>query len=244
MIVTSVLMLGDLIWAIITIRRPFYSGLLRPIVVGCFMHSVRINAINLFKDLKDSFVVLLSIFIFIFCYANIGNFIFRTTIEGYIYFDDLQDSYYNMFVLMTTANFPDVMLPAYEDNYWVVFYFISFLIIGLFFLMSLLLANIFNKFRERLETEGLQYLRKQSLYLNQYIDRFDENEKGYLTADETQKFFKELLNLKITECRRDYDTFKHLLKEMQIKNSEKVSKEEIFEFFMAHDGYQRFKTIF
>ena len=89
MIVTFVMMLGDLIYAIISMRRPFYSGLLRPIIVGCFLHSVRINAINLLYDLKDSTVIILGILMFIFVYANIGNFIFRSNIEGYVYFDSL-----------------------------------------------------------------------------------------------------------------------------------------------------------
>ena len=148
-----------------------------------------------------------------------------------------------MFILMTTANFPDVMLPAYEKNYWVIIFFLSFLIVGLFFIMSLLLANIFNKFRERLEKEGLHYLKKQAQYLNIFFDRYDEGEKGYLNAGETRIFFKELLNLKISSSRLDYDTFKHLLKDMNLEDTAKVTKEEIFQFFMKSDGYQRFKTI-
>jgi len=29
------------------------------------------------------------------------------------YFDNYLDAFFNLFVLMTTANYPDVMLPAY-----------------------------------------------------------------------------------------------------------------------------------
>ena len=147
MAITTVLMMADLIWATISLRRPLWSGLLRPIMAACFLRSVRANAINLFKDLRDTVSVLMSIFIFIFFYANIGKFLFSGQIEGYDYFHTLNDSFYNMFILLTTANFPDVMLPAYEKNYWVIIFFISFLIVGLFFFMSLLLANVFNRFK-------------------------------------------------------------------------------------------------
>ena len=46
MLITCTLSLADLLWAIIKLRRPFFAGLLRPIIVGCFLHSVRLNMIN------------------------------------------------------------------------------------------------------------------------------------------------------------------------------------------------------
>lgn len=39
-----------------------------------------------------------------------------------------------MFICLTTSNFPDVMLPAYNANRWYVLYFISYLTLGLYFL--------------------------------------------------------------------------------------------------------------
>ena len=56
-----------------------------------------------------------------------------------------------MLTLLTTANFPDVMLPAYQKNYFSMIFFVSFLLVGLFFLLSLLLASVFNKFKGRLK---------------------------------------------------------------------------------------------
>ena len=81
---------------------------------------------------------------------------------------------------MTTANFPDVMLPAYEERYVYMLFFVFFLVVGMFFLMNMLLANIFNTFKLRLEAEGLYYIKKQSDFLEEYIDSFDEEVKGYL----------------------------------------------------------------
>ena len=89
-----------------------------------------------------------------------------------------------MLILMTTANFPDVMLPAYQTSYWCTFYFISFLFIGLYFLLNLLLASIFNKFKERLTKRGINYETKLRDYLSEYIDGFDDGLKGYLDAEE------------------------------------------------------------
>ena len=59
-----------------------------------------------------------------------------------------------MFILLTTANFPDIMLPEYDKNPINCFVFVSFLILGLFFMMNVLLANVFSKFQQRLEGEN------------------------------------------------------------------------------------------
>ena len=78
-----------------------------------------------------------------------------------------------MLVLLTTANFPDVMLPAYEYNYVYCVFFITFLIIGVYFLSNLMLANVYMHFKIRLESDSLYYIKKQSKYLVDYIERFD-----------------------------------------------------------------------
>lgn len=56
-----------------------------------------------------------------------------------------------MLTAMTTANYPDVMLPQYYNNFFVVFFFIIYLLFGIFFLLSVLIANVFNKYKTRLE---------------------------------------------------------------------------------------------
>ena len=57
-----------------------------------------------------------------------------------MYFDTVANSYYSMLILLTTANFPDVMLPAYNVSFFWSIYFVSFLILGLYALLNLLLA--------------------------------------------------------------------------------------------------------
>ena len=54
-----------------------------------------------------------------------------------------------MLTLLTTANFPDVMLPKYHNNYFSMLFFIIYLLVGLYFLTNLLLASVFSKFKDR-----------------------------------------------------------------------------------------------
>lgn len=88
-----------------------------------------------------------------------------------------------MLVLLTTANFPDVMLPAYETNWFWSIFFIVFMLIGVFFLFNVLLASVYGKFKERLEADGIYYIAKQSKYFVEYVERCDPEQKGYLTEE-------------------------------------------------------------
>jgi len=128
---------------------PFIADLLRPFVVINFLGSMRSQLGEFSKDLKSSLTILLTIFAWIFLYSLMGFYLFRYSFEGATSFSTMRQSYMSMLTLLTTANFPDVMLPSYHRNYFFSLFFISYLLIGLYFLLSLLLASVFNKFKFR-----------------------------------------------------------------------------------------------
>ena len=216
------LSLADLIVSIILLKQPIISAFLRPLVLASCMASVRSNFMTLVHDIKDSSVILLSIFLFVLVYSVLGHFVFEFTIEGYMYFENLPESYYNMLILLTTANFPDVMLPAYNMSFYWSLYFISFLLLGLYALLNLLLAQVFNSFRTRLVSEGIEYLRRMEAQLDKYFKRFASPDTDYLTTEQMKKFMNELLDMKIDEKEKDTQIYNSLIKNMDPKDSTHV----------------------
>ena len=77
MVVICSIQMIDLTIGIFFLSRPYVANMMRPIVAGCFLKSVRKNAINMLRDLRDSAVVLATIFMFVFVFACIGHFFFR-----------------------------------------------------------------------------------------------------------------------------------------------------------------------
>jgi len=93
-----------------------------------------------------------------------------------------------MVVLLTTSNFPDIMLPAYQIHRANCIPFIVYLFIGLIFLMNLLLAIFYNNFKFRFEMNLEKSDQKRSEYLSTKFIEFG-GDKGHLDQKETYRMF-------------------------------------------------------
>ena len=124
-------------------------------------------------------------------FGLIGSFLFKDSPD----FTTVFDSMYSLYVLLSTCNFPDVMLSTFKTSKLSVFFFAVYIIINLYILLSLLKALFFsvyfdlykNKIEcciEEIEKEENMIIYKENTFadllykLNQEI-RFtkDENDK-------------------------------------------------------------------
>lgn len=147
-----VVCIGDLIFALLRHGFPFVTNFSRPVVVLIYLSSQRNQMKNIFVYvLKDISIVLMTIFIYIFVFAMMFFFLYEYSLQGYSWFPTPHDTMYQMIILLTTANFPDVMLPAYNASRANCLLFILFLMIGLYFLQNILLAIVFDNYKKRLQ---------------------------------------------------------------------------------------------
>ena len=134
-----------------------------------------------------------------------------------------------MMTALTTANFPDVMLPAYYENFYVMFFFIIYLMVGIYFLLSILIANVFNKYKNRLEDRIKKHANKRRDQIAKAYCLFDQENRGYLTNDEFKAFFGFVFDLDMSE-RISRHHYRKVLQRLQISDKDPVDKELIVDF--------------
>lgn len=65
-------------------------------------------------------------------------------------FGDIGKTINSLYVLFTTDNYPDIMVPSVEESYWYLLYFVPFMLISLFIVAPIPVAILFNGYkRER-----------------------------------------------------------------------------------------------
>uniref|UniRef100_A0A3B3I4E2 Two pore segment channel 3 n=1 Tax=Oryzias latipes TaxID=8090 RepID=A0A3B3I4E2_ORYLA len=81
------------------------------------------------------------------------------TIYGKPYFTNYMDIVFDLYVLVTTANSPDVMMPAYNANVGFAIFFILYILINTYIFMSVFLAVVYNNYKKYLKEEVRQLVR-------------------------------------------------------------------------------------
>jgi two pore calcium channel protein len=117
--------------------------------------------------------MVLFITVYIIYFAWIGMRIFKGTIEGVLYFNTFGDSVFNMIVLLTASNFPEIMLPAYRQNRVSCLFFVVYLLFGIFLFMNLLQAMFYTNYKKRYEDTIEGFVDIRTMYLENQFNELD-----------------------------------------------------------------------
>ncbi|XP_032287207.1 two pore calcium channel protein 1 isoform X2 [Phoca vitulina] len=145
MVKTSVLVVQFIEAIVVLVRQTSHVRVTR--ALRCiFLVDCR-NLRQIFQSLPPFMDILLLLLFFMVIFAILGFYLFSPNPSD-PYFSTLENSIVSLFVLLTTANFPDVMMPSYSRNPWSCVFFIVYLSIELYFIMNLLLAVVFDTFND------------------------------------------------------------------------------------------------
>ena len=183
-----------------------WSRPLRPFLIVNIPEArqIRMAFRNVRKTLPDIFSVIILVLSSVALFSLMAVKLFGTKglvqIDGRGYFDDFFDSYWDLYVLITTANSPDVAMPAYDHNRLYVIFFIVFLIVNLYMFMSVFLAVVYNSYKDNLKTEVKESVEhKRSL-----LEKVHENIKEPSDGQVTKETFMSLMKLTMPKKGQDY----------------------------------------
>lgn len=121
---------------------------------------------NILRTLPNIANVMFLFLLSVLMFTLLGVGIFRN--KGFRYPDNEPyftyyfDTAWDLYVLTTTSNNPDVMMPAFNKSMLYVIFFVAYLLVTLYLFMSLLLAVIFSNYKQHLEEEQ-ELIRKRHL---------------------------------------------------------------------------------
>ncbi|XP_070181099.1 two pore calcium channel protein 1-like [Littorina saxatilis] len=163
---TIVLTILDMITYIIWVNQSWtthpvrWSRPLRPFFIINFSDGKQIRRAfrNIRRTVPDILHVLVLFIFSVLLFGLLGLKLFykRSNLiypDGQPYFKTYLDSIWDLYVLVTTANNPDVMMPAYDYDNWFVLFFVVFIVINLYIFMSIVLATIYYNFKKNLKNE-------------------------------------------------------------------------------------------
>ena len=107
-------------------------------------------------------------------------------------FPNYGDALWNLLILLTTSNFPDIMMPAYTLHRSAFFFFFAFLLAGYFFLTNLILAIVCKGHTEQREADLAAEELSQKENLDRAFALLDPAGTGALTRPVMKQLFDEL----------------------------------------------------
>jgi two pore calcium channel protein 3 len=104
-----------------------------------------------------------------------------TKVGGKPYFHNYLESAWDLYVLVTTANHPDIMMPAYEVSRWFALFFVAFLVVNLYIFINVFLAVVYNRFRSNLKLEVVENKSRNEMLMNSTFGLTAGSHVDYIT---------------------------------------------------------------
>ncbi|CAM0882103.1 unnamed protein product [Alopecurus aequalis] len=199
--------------------QPFrVAPYIRVVFLIMTIRELRMCAITLYGLLGTYLNVLALSTLFLLFASWVAYVTFEDTLQGKTIFTSYGVTLYQMFVLFTTSNNPDVWVPAYKISRWYSLFFIVYVLLGVYFLTNLILAVIYDSFKEQVDSIRKSILQKA-------FGLIDTAGQGYLNREQCISLLNEL-NKYRSLPKTSREDFEFIFSELDRSGDFKVTPEE------------------
>jgi hypothetical protein len=171
-------------------------------LLGTFVPSLHLEVKTTLKVLPEVMNVFLLLVIFMVFWAFFGTVMFYQSDEGHDSFPSLIESLWTLWICVTTANYPDVMMPSYNKNRLTGIFFVVFMIISFFFFMNLILSSVVNTYDDVMDARKKSQRLREDTKLTQAFYMLDHDGTGNIDRNTVMTLFR-ILN-------KDFPEFRHI----------------------------------
>ena len=181
-----IICLGDLIGGVCTNSFPILNFILRAFIYIYMIRRIRRNVIRIGKVLWKTKTVFLLLFLNIIIFSFIGFFLFQKS----NYFENVIQAILQLYILLSTCNFPDIMLSTFKVTKLGVIFFVIYVFINYFIILSYLTTSYYIKYYQINKDDCLNIIRdiiqndynKEIFKLNKF-DKFLSKQKKLYYLD-------------------------------------------------------------
>ncbi|KAJ8532104.1 hypothetical protein K7X08_012027 [Anisodus acutangulus] len=195
------------------------------------------------RELRENFVILAGMLgaylnvvalttLFLLFWSWLGYVFFTDTRLGETTFTSYGATLYQMFLLFTASNHPNVWIPAYKDSRWYCLFFILYVVLSTYVVVNLILAGVYGSFIHELEKQVAEKDRMRGMILKKAFSLIDNTNNGFIGKDQCFILFKELNKYRtIPEIPRD--DFELIFNELDDNGDFKIDLDEFADLCTA-----------
>ena len=212
----------DIVLGLLFQYYPLINFFFRPIIIILLNRGLRLIWKNIGIILYQTRIVSFLIFYVMIIFGVLGYFLFG---DYSVEFKSVEESIYSLFILLSTCNFPDVMLNTFTiHNKRNFFFFFAYICINYFILFTLLKTLYYSEFFE-------EFRSRARILVKDIMQVYESNDKEDIKDVKSLNFLKlrgnksfELLlidiNNKFSLTDDEYEKILKLVKYERVKNTD------------------------
>lgn len=207
-----------------------YNPFLRMLILGSFLRRMHRELRTFLKMIPKLMIPLSMLAIIVFFYAWFGVVMFYNSPQGIAAFPNLAEGMWTLWICITTANYPDVNMPSYNEDRKAVYFFVSFMLFAFFYMMNIVLAVACNAYDESIEERKSSRAKLAKDLLIEAYTLLDHDDKNSVSRDSIMRVMT-ILNQDIPEVESMSEEEKRILFAFLDKDGDNtISRDEFMEF--------------